>query len=412
MSVSSAVHGGRLLARKRRDDAEAFGAAPDVDGASLADEAAVLAIAQHPGVVALADPPPDHCGEEALWLTHAGERTWSTHPPADDRELAGGLARIAATVADLHDLGVTHGQLDDPAHVIRSTSGRLVLCGFSRAAYADGPADAGTQARRRDDVAALGRLGRLLHAGVVAATGSERATRARLATLIAEADRAPGGIGTTGLLSARELARRAADLASTPPSERRAARSALAWRPSWRRARSAAPSGQSRWAIVVGVAAAIAVVGALAIGPAGSRPPVSAAALSSTLVAAAVPTTSGLPPATSPTTTTSAPPTTTVPMWTADLADATGATYRIDAAGPLVTAVGDWDCDGVATPVALDPASSTVWAFDGWATDGEPTPARFVAVVTGATALAPATTTCPALLVTTPAGTEPLEVAR
>ncbi len=62
--------------------------------------------------------------------------------------------------------------------------------------------------------------------------------------------------------------------------------------------------------------------------------------------------------------------------------------YRFGSEGDVV-AVGDWDCDGSATPAVLRPATGAVHVFDEWATDGEPTTATAWGDVTGALTFAP-----------------------
>jgi hypothetical protein len=80
--------------------------------------------------------------------------------------IAGVGAAVASTLADLHELGVVHGRIDD-GHILVGDDGRPRLCGLS------GPGDA----TAADDVAALGAvLGGLL---VRAAADGRRPVRAR-----------------------------------------------------------------------------------------------------------------------------------------------------------------------------------------------------------------------------------------
>jgi hypothetical protein len=113
--------------------------------AQLGYEATRLRRAAHPGVVGFLD---HHAADEA----HAELRTrysgrslegWQ----GDLTRLAGLGAAVAATLADLHELGVVHGRIE-PSHVLVGMDGRPRLCGFSALAPGD-PAD---------DVAGLGRL--------------------------------------------------------------------------------------------------------------------------------------------------------------------------------------------------------------------------------------------------------------
>lgn len=112
--------------------------------ARLRVEAARLAQAVHPGVVTLVGSHQVEGGDE-LRLGYAGESLegWRGTLP----QLAGLVAAVAATVADLHDLGIVHGRID-AGHVLVGPDGRPRLCSLS------GPGDA----TAADDVLAVGRL--------------------------------------------------------------------------------------------------------------------------------------------------------------------------------------------------------------------------------------------------------------
>ncbi|HEX2575086.1 MAG TPA: hypothetical protein VHK88_01985 [Aquihabitans sp.] len=60
-----------------------------------------------------------------------------------------------------------------------------------------------------------------------------------------------------------------------------------------------------------------------------------------------------------------------------------GATFDVGRAGDRI-AVGDWDCDGQATPGIVRPSTGEVFLFGGWAGDGRPVTVDPVAVVPGA----------------------------
>lgn len=111
----------------------------------LAQEAARLDRARHPGVVELLE---HEAGR--LVLAWAGTPTLAVvRPPVT--QAAAILAAVAATVADLHEIGLVHGRLD-PTHVVIGPDGRPRLCGIGglRPGEPD-PAPA-------DDVSAVGRL--------------------------------------------------------------------------------------------------------------------------------------------------------------------------------------------------------------------------------------------------------------
>lgn len=148
----------------------------DDDRVRLADEAAVLARAAHPGVVEVVD-----ARGPILRLRHCGSPLARLGPVAPDHAAA--IIRAVAEIVDaLHRQGIVHRRLNAD-HVVVSERGRPHLIGFGQAG--DGDADA-----RADDVAALGGLlNRLLddgadalwspeHRGVRAATRRKRAMAA------------------------------------------------------------------------------------------------------------------------------------------------------------------------------------------------------------------------------------------
>lgn len=99
----------------------------------------------HPGVVSFVDH--RHAGNRAeLHTIYAGEplERWQ----GTLEQIAGLVAALASSLADLHEAGVVHGRIDR-SHVLRGPQGRPVLCGLS-------PAPAG--AEPATDVAAVGRL--------------------------------------------------------------------------------------------------------------------------------------------------------------------------------------------------------------------------------------------------------------
>lgn len=111
----------------------------------LADEAERLRTFRHPSVVAYVDHRETNDRAE-LHTLYAGEplALWR----GSREEAAGTLAALAASLAELHALGLVHGRID-PSHVLLEPGGRPVLCGLSPPPLEATPAD---------DVAALGRL--------------------------------------------------------------------------------------------------------------------------------------------------------------------------------------------------------------------------------------------------------------
>lgn len=81
---------------------------------------------------------------------------------------------------------------------------------------------------------------------------------------------------------------------------------------------------------------------------------------------------------------------------------------RLGEEGDLV-ALGDWDCDGVATPALLRPSSGEVFVFPEWRLDA-PVEVEAAAVVPDASAIAAGTGECPTLSVATPQGNRAVEL--
>lgn len=388
----------------------------------LRHEAEMLERARHPGVVELVGL--DEGDDELVLVTIvAGDRPLSLarRPPLP--QAAGLTASIAATLCDLHGLGVVHGRLD-ASHVVLGPGGRPVLCGFAEAGLVtdlDGPQPA-------DDVDALGRLlkhlvepdtelepiperrlpwrrsagprwtgyqRRALMTLADQATApdprhrpSARALAAALVAAFPEATVAPidagpepveprGESGPTGLAAdppAVDADPHADELGEVRP-------------------RPLVVAVGAGLAGLLGLAAIVGGVGALRTGP---RPEVALEPAGAD--AAGAPTSVVDPPTSTPST--SAPPapastttsTTTPPAGPAGcpapdgpVADVDGdgcaravtvegttvatedGRFQVGEEGDLVV-VGDWDCDGSATPVLVRPSSGDVFVFDRWAT--------------------------------------------
>jgi len=118
---------------------------PD-DAERIRAEAARLRRAGHPGVVTLlsSGPASDGPGDE-LRTGYAGDTLDGWRGTL--AQAAGLAAAVAATIADLHEIGLVHGRLD-VTHVLLGADGRPRLCGLS------GPGGAGPA----DDVEDLGLL--------------------------------------------------------------------------------------------------------------------------------------------------------------------------------------------------------------------------------------------------------------
>ena len=84
-------------------------------------------------------------------------------------------------------------------------------------------------------------------------------------------------------------------------------------------------------------------------------------------------------------------------------------TVELGQDGDLV-ALGDWDCDGTATPALLRPDTGEVFVFPEWSLD-EVVEVTAVGVHPDATAISAGGGDCPAPVLSTPDGPRPVEVA-
>ena len=409
--------------------------APAERAGEIEREADVLGRLSHPGVVEIIDLRRGGDGAAALHTEFVGSDNWATRSLTDPVARAAAAAALAAVVADLHDIGIAHRNLDG-SHVLHGVGDRPVLCSFGRSG------DAGPE-HRREDLVALADLvwDEALAPGPV--TG-------KLANLAAST--------RAGRLGARELARRLDRLVGGPDPKPKGPRTvgdphSDKPEPGPRRRRRAVPATAAGLAVMA--TAFTVVLGGSAggqdpAGPAaavsdedGDRPPGSASQpLGQTGVSADTPAsgsgesavesadtaatsgaateasgfaaTGGAPDHTStggPTTgrdatetsgfaagggvpghTATGGPTTgrdatgraatraddpAYASWPASdsggsaepaaglIHDWDGRRYAIGTEGDLVV-IGDWDCDGVATPAIARPGTGQVAMFDRW----------------------------------------------
>ncbi|MFP3902399.1 MAG: hypothetical protein ACLFXM_16200, partial [Acidimicrobiia bacterium] len=122
----------------------------------LRREADRLRRASHPGVVTLLDVATTDSGAE-LRTRYAGEPLDRWHGSL--ASVAGLGAAVAATLADLHGLGVVHGRID-ASHILVGAGGRPRLCGMSGRDGAEPADDVGALAAVLDDLAAAARPSR------------------------------------------------------------------------------------------------------------------------------------------------------------------------------------------------------------------------------------------------------------
>jgi hypothetical protein len=348
--------------------------------ALLREEGERLRAAAHPGVVQVVGSE----GDDEHWelrLAHGG-RPVDLIAAMPATQIAGVVAAVAATLADLHDAGIVHGRLDG-SHVLIGPHGRPVLCGFGTSPVGATPAD---------DVGALGALLAalvgpaadmepipdrrwrprrgwsgwerrsllLLADQACAEPPTRRPTARRLAAAIAEA--VPGAA----------LSTEHGPPHGAPPSEPEGTLDERRPAP-----RTEDGQGRSRLVALAGAALTAVLLVTVALRVGRPQPSIPAAISPSPLVEPAPSTTVSLP-----TTTTAVPAVPCVvpdgtapgpgrcaqPVRVAGTSVFVGEDhFQVGQPGDLVV-LGDWDCDGNATPAVLRPASGEVFVFAMWAT--------------------------------------------
>lgn len=396
-------------------------------GPRVEEEAAALAAARHPGVVELVD-----VVDGALRTVAVdGARPLATAGPFTPDEVAGVLAAVASTLADLHEQGLVHGGIDAD-HVLVGGDGRIVLCSLGRGGDATddvaalgllvggllaaagpgrpGPPRPGPESpgrpplsgpfRRRRPPPRLGAMLAPAAAPVVAAVAAEasasdplaRPTARALASAVRQrvpTARLPHPPGRPALLLTAPAARPGV----TPVAARRAVHH-------WPTFAVRVGLGSATVVAAVGVAVAgprlvAQVVPASDAGPARASPasPITSGGSRGTASGAAAGA-SGDPSGRSPTDPgAGAAPARAVRVWPPEpLAFADGvltvgdARYALGLPGDLVVS-GDWRCTGSRTVALLRPGTGEVFAFDGWPVAGEEAVARPLGTVAGATAM-------------------------
>jgi hypothetical protein len=386
--------------------------------AELSGEAERLREASHPGVVSLVE----HRmvdGQAELRTAFAGQALNRWHGSLD--QAAALAAAVAATLADLHEIGVVHGRLDS-SHVLVAADGRPRLCGLSPTVAEVEPAD---------DVAAVGRLledlvekagprsggnlwrprlqlsqRRALLQLVARATdpraGRRPSARSLARSILAAAPEAELGPGDPVPLpeltrpNRTGVAEAADDLFGDQttaefedlfldrpwPTEPASPHATSAHRRG-QRAPKRRPVGVLTWAALV-VTAIVAAGLWLADNPPGRGGADSRAAADEG---------SGRPTPTAPCQR-AEPPMADVDgdgcPETVDVADGVvevgGHRWAVGEPGDVIT-VGDWNCDGVATPAVYRPATGDVFVFRGWARPDQPLAAQPLTRVDGGQSL-------------------------
>lgn len=293
------------------------------------------------------------------------------------------LAATCETVARLHARGWGHGRLD-ANHVLVTARGRIRLCSLRDAA----PIEVDPSIARNDRTALLRVVDDWTHS---ASTRSGRR---------------PSVDG----LRARMLARRTRQLQDDPDPQvlarilRRTARAGAV--PARRAIQTLASISMGAITVVLAGWGIARTVDALAPSPsAPSVAPRTAPAQSSTT---APPTSLGSPP---PTTSSCPPGPTGGPDVDGDrcgddvridddVVIVDGRRYRVGAPGDVI-ALGDWDCDGIATAAVLRPSTGSVHVFAAWAAPGQRASAVVLGTVDGATGIVASTECGPPRVSTT-----------
>jgi hypothetical protein len=309
----------------------------DEERQRLVNEAQLLEVARHPGVV--------HClglEGDTLRLRLVDGEALSTRRPDN---LLGVAVMAATTLADLHDIGVIHGAVTGD-HILVDPAGVPVLCSLGYGHLRGTGAGAAKDAARRDHHGATGTeaaedvVG--LARAVLTAGGEELAGATRQVLLSA----AVGGPRTPS-------ARRLAGLMAAPPAAKpRRWQKLLA-------GQQFLPSKPRRLLVggAVAVVVGLGVVAARSL-PAARHRPASVASM--------------CPPADLG----------CGPVTTSDgVVTTTKGRYRIGAPGEVIV-VGRWTCAGP-LPVLFEPATGEVWAWRGWATGKRPLAAVLVTRVAG-----------------------------
>ena len=376
--------------------------------AALRYEAALLEMLRHPGVTQLISVT-DADGVTELSTRSGSDRSLADLDASDldTAAIAGVVAALATTCADLHALGVVHGRLE-PQRVAIPPSGQPVLTGFGAAGpngtqrreaepplppFCDPAAMRGAPLQPPTDVFGLGALlEHLLERHPSTTSDPVRHARRRLRRLARSAtaeapERRPEAVAfAAAILEAAPAARLPGE--TDPPASAelddaatRLQRPRLA--PEGRHVSSRVPPAG------IGVAAALVALGALvvlfvlgrdrAVPESGSATDPSLTALVPAATPMAPPRATDEPdrPPTAAASATTAPPATIphspdtnrpeVEATTPDTAMVVfdGVRYRIGG-GERRWAVGDWDCDGDVTLATLDPSSGALTFFHSW----------------------------------------------
>ncbi len=393
MTLRSELHGQDLVAVKEGDAGEA-----------LRHEAALLRDLDHPGVIGFVALTDDERGLRLL-TRYAGRETLATWQPQRLEELRRVSEEVAETVRHLHERGIVHRDIG-PSHVVIDSLRRPLLCGFS-AARRDAAED---NAEQLADVKDVGEtvLAALLRLESQPRPGLRRHEQRLFGRMQAVAQAAADGRVPSSRALASRL-RATATESSAPLASRSSRWHESAGRRLLRHRRAPGPGGgraarrvprrprRASWlaAAVVCAGCALGALMILRLGDDGAAAPAPASSLSRGAVPRSAPPLEA--PASTPSTAASRParpvpapgPPERPQQTTAGCREpgsglrdvdgdgcaeeirvtggsvaVDGVRYPVGTAGDQV-AVGDWDCDGIAT-VALVQPGGRVYLFESW----------------------------------------------
>ena len=394
MTLRSELHGQELVAVKDGDSAEA-----------LRHEAAILRDLDHPGIigfVALTDDDRGPC----LLTRYAGRETLATWQPQRLEEFRRVVEELAEAVRHLHEQAIVHRAIR-PAHVVIDSLRRPQLCGFSAARRLAGD---GT-AEQLADVAAIGETALATLQRLEAQKPrpglrrDEQRLRHRLrAVAHAAADgRVPSARALAGRIRAAATETGAPPVAGAGPHDEPPAPDALIRPPAAKAGGRGfalparlVPRRRAGWlaAAAVGAGCALGTLMVLHLGDESAEVPTSLSAAALGSPAATRPTSLPAPavrPAPEevrrPDTATGSPDPPDdgaagcrAPAGGSRDVDGDGCAEQVHIAAGFVSvdgrrypvgtpgdqvAVGDWDCDGVATVAVVQPGGQ-VYLFDSW----------------------------------------------
>lgn len=362
-------------------------AAAGPEGEHLLREAEILRRAAHPGVVELLG---ELAGDDSVTIHTAfvGGGTLAEHLGTLDVEQgARVVATLAATLADLHERGIAHRRVT-PDHVLVTDAEHVRLCGFAEAVLTSDAAPCGA------DVAAI-------DVEAVAILVREMAERSSVdaTSLHAVASRVLG-VDPTARPSMRTLAQALASVAGGTGDAGTAVAQGRLLLPTRHSPPGHLPRLRTRTGVTALAVTAVVVVSVTAVLAAT----VTSSDRPSPPVAAAAPP----PPSLDPSPTTTTPARSPVPnsaghqrgvrVWPPDphsepevvevaagVVSSSGRRWRVASADDLV-AVGDWDCDGLATPAIVRYATGRIWVYDKWVEGSEAALVEAAAAVPEATA--------------------------